>query len=399
MCTLMMSRTVNTSSVSLLSPIVDPGAGVTHPEPDHTQPSCQDTNVDLCLASELLAEKYQVLDELGSGGMGVVYLVRELVGKRRVVVKMLRSGCFCDDREREQFRREIETVSRLQHPGVIQVRDHGEVDGCPYYSMDHIDGPSLSQRLRQGPLASRDAARLLLKIAQAVQHAHEQGIVHRDLKPANILLDAQSKPHVIDFGLAREIDELAERDDGAIIGTPLYMAPEQAMGRTERMGPAADIYSLGAILYEMLTGRPPFEGGSLLMILRQVLEESPTPPTQLNPQVSAVLEAICLRCLEKDPSQRYPSAEALADDLMRYLYGQPTTVATVNRQRTRSKLASRRFPELTYLWEVLLLVVLAVLCHFFPGESVLGKLLLATMMSVVLLALGQRQRLIKPLPS
>ncbi len=284
-----------------------------------TSPCAEETNLDLPLAGGLLAARYQILKELGRGGMGMVYLVQHKDSNQLMVLKMLLSGCFCQDSEREQFRLEIEVASRLRHPGVVAVHESGEVEGFPYYCMDYVAGPSLTQLLSQGPLPCRESARLLRQIALAVQHTHEQGFLHRDLKPANILLDSETEPHLIDFGLAQRIGDREDRSRGAIVGTPLYVAPEQATGRIERMGPTADIYSLGAILYEMLTGRPPFGGPTLMATIRQVLEEKPKPPSQLNPQIHPDLEIVCLRCLAKDPGQRYPSAQVLVEKLDGYL--------------------------------------------------------------------------------
>ncbi len=379
--------------------VIAPSEVFTYPRHEDTHPSCHEPAVDLALASRLLARRYEVIRELGQGSMGVVYLVRDKVRQRMVVVKMLQSGYFCNDQERAQFRQEIEMAIRLKHPGVVGVHEAGEVEGCPYYCMDYIDGPSLARRLREGLLPGRDAACVLLRIAQAVQHAHQQGILHRDLKPSNILL-APSGPCIIDFGLARKVDEALEREHGAIIGTPLYMAPEQASGRSELMGPAADIYSLGAILYELLTGRTPFAGTTLLEILQQVLHEPPIPPTQLNPDVPSRLEAICLRCLEKEPQLRYPSAKALIDDLKGYLFNQPdpkepnpegdsSSDPDLAPARTGSQI--RRCTGLFHAWDVLLLLGLAGLAQVFYGVPVFGRLLLSTLMILILLALGRRR--------
>jgi len=345
--------------------------------------------VDLRLVSKLLENNYQVLSELGRGGMGVVYLAQRRDSNRLVVLKMLQSGCFSDERERAQFRKEIEAATRLNHPGLVAVHEAGEVEGCPYYCMDYINGPSLVEQLRQGPVSNEDAAHLVRQIALAVHHAHEQGILHRDLKPSNILLDTQSNPHIIDFGLARHIGESTECDHGAIIGTPLYMAPEQAAGRAELLGPAADIYSLGAILYEMLTGRPPFGSSTLLATLRQVLETPPIPPRQINPAVHPDLEAICLRCLEKDPQKRYPSAQALADDLARFPRCQPVPASLEPPAPSRSRMGSQAVMllALVLLLEHLALIWLALIQ---PGAMVWGALLLGGVLTATLLSAGWR---------
>jgi serine/threonine-protein kinase len=265
---------------------------------------------------------YEVLGELGSGGMGVVYKARDARLKRLVALKMILSGPHARPEERERFRREAEAVARLQHPNVVQIYEVGEQDGRPYLALEYVGGGSLAGRLGGRPLPPDDAARLVRSLALAVHAAHLRGIVHRDLKPANVLLTEDGTPKVTDFGLAKRLDEAGQTQTGAVLGTPNYMAPEQALGDSRAVGPHTDVHALGAILYELLTGRPPFEGATLLETLDQVRSQDPPPPGRLRPGMPRDLETICRKCLEKEPARRYASAQALADDLGRYLDGQ-----------------------------------------------------------------------------
>jgi serine/threonine-protein kinase len=263
---------------------------------------------------------YELLEELGRGGMGVVYRARQLSLQREVAVKMILRGQLASPADLDRFRSEAEAAARLNHPGIVPVYEVGEVDGRAYFSMKHIDGETLARRLAPGPLPPREAARLLAAVARAIHFAHEQGVLHRDLKPSNILLDRQDQPHVTDFGLAKQLTEAASLTrTGAVIGTPAYMAPEQAAGARGEVGPPSDVYSLGVILYHMLTGRPPFQAASPVDVLLMVLEQDPVPPRLLNPKADADLEMIALRCLQKPTDLRYATAAALADDLEAYL--------------------------------------------------------------------------------
>jgi serine/threonine-protein kinase len=262
--------------------------------------------------------------------MGVVYKACQVQLRRTVALKMILSGAMASSSDLQRFRTEAEATATLQHPNIVRVHAVGEVGGRPYFSMDFIQGISLAQRLADGPLPSRDAARYMVKIARAVRHAHEHSILHRDLKPSNILMDSADEPHVTDFGLAKRLDRnTVQTRTGAVLGTPSYMAPEQAEGKKE-LTPAVDIYGLGALLYEMLTGRPPFRAETPLDTMLQVLESQPAPPRLLNPKVDRALETICLKCLEKAPHRRYSSAEILAADLERYLAGEPITARSAN---------------------------------------------------------------------
>jgi hypothetical protein len=274
---------------------------------------------------------YEILGELGRGGMGVVYRARQLRLNRVVALKMILAGAHADAHDLKRFRAEAEAVARLHHPHIVQVYETGEADGLPWFSLELVEGGSLAQRLRGTPLPARDAAALVATLARTVHAAHEKGVVHRDLKPANVLLTPEGAPKIVDFGLARRLDASSGGTrTGAVLGSPSYMAPEQARGQGRQAGPAADVYGLGAILYELLTGRPPFQGDGVFDTLIQVLERDPAPPRQLNPAVSRDLEAVCLKCLEKDPARRYASSAALADDLERVRRGEAVGVRRVN---------------------------------------------------------------------
>ncbi len=266
---------------------------------------------------------YELLGELGRGGMGVVYKARQVKAGRHVALKMILSGPHASSEQQARFRTEAEAIARLQHPNIVQVYEVGEHAGWSYFSLEFCGGGSLAGRLAGTPLPLREAAALVERLARAMHAAHQKGVVHRDLKPANVLLTEDGTPKVSDFGLARKLDEAGQTASGAVLGTPSYMAPEQACGRPLATGPATDVYALGAILYECLTGRPPFRAATTLETMRHVCEQEPVAPRSLNLQVARDLETICLRCVEKEPQRRYPSAAALAEDLRRFLAGDP----------------------------------------------------------------------------
>ena len=290
---------------------------------------------------------YEIVAELGRGGMGVVYKARQCSLDRWVALKMILAGARDDPAARARFRTEAEAVARLQHPNVVQVYEVGEHDGRPFLAMEYVAGNSLEHRsVGTILLPERDAARLVEIIARAVQHTHRRGILHRDLKPSNVLLTTDGSPKITDFGLAKLVDRGGgQTRTEALIGTPSYMSPEQAAGDTRNVGVRSDVYALGAILYELLTGRPPFRGDSQLSILEQVRNREPLPPRRVRRTVSRDLETICLKCLEKEPGRRYPDAGELADDLRRFSEGDPIRARPASAWR-RLWHSSRRRPAL-----------------------------------------------------
>lgn len=267
---------------------------------------------------------YDVEAVIGHGGMGVVFRARHLRLNRLVALKMALADIYAGPHERERFRREAEAIAALRHPNVVQIYDVGDADGRAYFTMELMDGGSLAQKLAGMPQPARQAAALLATLADAVHAAHQAGVVHRDLKPANVLLTADGTPKISDFGVARRLDgPTGLTGTGIAVGTPSYMAPEQVVGPTSAVGPAADVYALGAILYELLTGRPPFRGVSPLETLEYVSTTEPVPPSRLVPMVPRDAETITLKCLQKEPARRYETAAALADDLRRFLADEP----------------------------------------------------------------------------
>jgi serine/threonine protein kinase len=276
--------------------------------------------------------EYELLAEIARGGMGVVYRARQTTLDRVVALKMILAGRLANPDDVARFHTEAEAAAKLKHPNIVPVHDVGASDGQHYFTMDYIEGRSLDQKVVQGPLPGKAAARYVRILARAVHYAHKQGILHRDLKPSNVLIDMDDEPHITDFGLAKRLghENSGQTRTGAILGTPSYMAPEQAQGKTALLGPAADVYSLGAILYELLTGRPPFRAETPLDTVMQVIDHQPVPPRLLNPKIDHDLETICLKCLEKDIEMRYASAEELGEDLQRFLNGDSIQARSFN---------------------------------------------------------------------
>lgn len=292
-------------------------------------------------ASMPVVPGFDVLHLLGQGGMGQVYAARQRKLERVIALKLVSSAH--DEAVLARFGEEVKAVASLRHPHIAQIYESGQVEGRPYYAMELVTGGTLSERLKTGPLAPRQAAELLVKLAQAVQHAHEQNILHRDLKPSNILLEEKSLiPKITDFGLAKRLGgEVNLTHTGDIFGSPSYMAPEQASG-VMKLTSAVDVYALGAVLYECLTGRPPFLGPDPMQTLMLAMSSDPLPPRQLQPRLPADLNTICMKCLEKLPKKRYSSAQSLADDLQRYLNGEPIIARPVGVVEWCLKWAMRR---------------------------------------------------------
>jgi serine/threonine-protein kinase len=334
---------------------------------------------------------FELLEKIGEGGMGVVYKARQKNLDRIVALKMIQRGALASNADVARFRAEAAAAAHLEHPHIVALYEVGDHDGQPYFSMKHIAGSTLAKKLADGPLSPRDTAMLMLPVCRAIAHAHQHGIIHRDLKPSNILIDTDGQPLVSDFGLAKRIDVERDADQpqaaealtrtGAILGTPSYMSPEQAAGSRGTVGPASDVYSLGAILYQCLTGRPPFQAASAYDVVMMVLEQDPVLPRVLNPKADADLEMIALKCLQKPAELRYRSVAELADDLAAYLANEPISARSTN----VTQLVSRILRETHHagilenwgvLWMLhsLVLLVLCVLTNWLQWEHVESRL-------------------------
>ena len=323
--------------------------------PAHESPSREKPNKRSLLES---VAGYEILKVLGRGAMGVVYKARQRGLKRLVALKMILSGEHASEQDLARFQAEANAVALLQHPGIVQIYEIGEDNGRPFFSLEFVDGLSLHKKLQESPMAPREAAELMHKMADAMAYAHQRGIIHRDLKPANVLLTSDGIPKIGDFGLAKSIDddESGITRTGTVMGTPSYMSPEQGMGLTAEIGPLADVYSLGAMLYDMLTGRPPFRGTSVMDTLQQLKTREPVPPIQLQPNVPRDLETICLKCLQKEKHKRYASASALADDLQRFLDGRAILARPISKLEQFWRFC-RRNPKETIAATIILLII------------------------------------------
>ena len=332
---------------------------------------------------------YEDLTEIGRGGMGVVYRAHQRSLNRDVALKMMVRGVFASPDDLRRFRTEAESAAKLTHPHIVSVYEVGEQAGLPYFSMQLIDGETLAERISRNPLPPREAAALLIPVCRAIAYAHRSGVLHRDMKPSNILVDQSNHPYVSDFGLARIVQKaqglpplgVALTQSGAILGTPGYMAPEQAVGDPRQIGPATDIYSLGAVLFAMLTGRPPFQCASPADAVIMALEHEPPPPRLLNPAIDVDLEMIVLKALQKPADLRYSTADELADDLQAFLNHEPV-------QARSSRLAdvlSRAFRPthhagilrnwgLLWMWHSLVLLVLCLTTNLMQYQQVASRL-------------------------
>ena len=315
---------------------------------------------------------YEIIDEIARGGMGVVYRARQVTLNRTVAVKMILTGQLASREEVQRFFTEAEAAASLQHPNIVTIHEVGEHEGRQYFSMEYVDGPNLAERVRKHPLDAAKAAEYVKIIAEAIHYAHEQGTLHRDLKPSNILLDESDQPQITDFGLAGKTEGDSKLTaSGAILGTPAYMSPEQAGAQRALIGPASDVYSLGAVLYELLTGRPPFQAATPMDTLVQVLEQEPVSPKLLNAGIPDDLATICLKCLEKRPDGRYLTAGQLAEDLDRFLNQEPILARPASSLRKLWSFTKRRPWAVTAVVSLIVTAALGLACYLLIENSFL----------------------------
>ena len=332
---------------------VDPGRSDT---PSAADENGAPNNKKSASAAELLGElgDYELLEEVGRGGQGVVFRARQKSLNRTVALKVISLGQWASKAHLKRFRLEAEAAARLEHPGIVPIHEVGERDGSCYFSMKFVEGGQLDEVVRRTPMLIRQAAELIAKVARTVHYAHEHGILHRDLKPGNILLDAKGEPHLTDFGLARLVEsESSVTQTLDVLGTPSYMAPEQAVGNNAAVSSATDVYGLGAVLYQLITGQPPFAGGTTYETIKLLLDSEPRPPRLVNPKIDRDLSTICLKCLEKDPKRRYASALTLAEDLERWLKHEPIAARRVG-LLVRGRKWVRRNPSIAVMAAMLL---------------------------------------------
>lgn len=302
-----------------IAPTAPPAKPITH----RVQVAPEKPGSSLLKKQPKFIGNYEVLEEINRGGMGIVYKAIDPQLKRKVAIKVLLAGEGASESDTMRFKREAQSTARLQHPNIVPIYAVGEHNGQPYFVMDFIEGKTAKQLKDRGEMTPRLALKIIEGVAEALAHAHANGVFHRDVKPANILVDADERPQLMDFGLARRADEDLEiTQSGTTMGTPSYMAPEQAEGKMDLVDGQSDVYSAGACLYELLTGRPPFEGETTLQVLRQIIDDPPVPPRKLNPSINHDVETICLKCLEKNKALRYASAKDLADDIRRFNDGE-----------------------------------------------------------------------------
>jgi hypothetical protein len=328
-------------------PLVDGGA--TTDFGNQSQKTMPATEVKAKRAAGERIAQYEILGELGRGGMGVVYKAQDQRLNRQIALKVILAGGHAGEADRKRFQVEVEAAAQLQHPNIVQVYEVGEDDGRPYMALEYCPGGSLEDQIRDQPQSPREAAQLVAKLAQALQHAHQAGIVHRDVKPANVLIASDGSPKLADFGLAKRLNEAdGLTQTGAIVGSLGYMAPEQAAGRTREATPETDVYSLGALLYKLLTGRPPFQGPNQLETINSIVARDPVSIRILQRRVPQDLVTICHKCLEKNPGRRYHTAGALAEDLRRYLADEPIQARALGGVERVWRWA-RRHPGLTFV--------------------------------------------------
>jgi eukaryotic-like serine/threonine-protein kinase len=309
---------------------------------------------------EIAVPGYEIIAEIGRGGMGVVYKARHIRLDRVVALKMILAGAHASADQIARFHTEARAVAQIQHPGIVQIHEDGDHEGLPYFSLEFVPGGSLAQLIAGKPKPPNSAAAMVMELCRAMAEAHKRGIIHRDLKPANVLLTLDGKPKITDFGLAKQMEgDSQQTRTGAIMGTPSYMAPEQAWGQTHEIGPLSDQYALGAILYEMLVGRPPFQGATALETLELARNQEPVPPTRLQPKLPTDLETICLKALQKEPGKRFPDAAAMAADLGRFLDGEPIVARPVGAPERLWRLCKRN-PRVALLAAAVLLMGIAI---------------------------------------